>query len=192
MRSGWRSALVPFWMATTRIDDGDAWFARALASLADAAGAGALRPRLPRVLGRTLRARRGALHGGAAPRPRRSGDPDVQALALTGSARVALNDDPARAVDLLRRALVVTEGRDDLSGRSHALHVLGVALQMSGDLEGAREVMTERIRIARETDNEFVVWVESANLSMVERQLGNLDEAAIAVALVAVDRAPTG
>ena len=49
---------------------------------------------------------------------------------------------------------------------------------MSGDLEGAREVMTERIRIARAIDNEFVVWVKSANLSMVERQLGNLDEAA--------------
>ena len=58
------------------------------------------------------------------------------------------------------------------------MHVLGVALQMSGDLEGAREVMEERIRVARETGNEFVVWVESANLSMVERQLGHLDEAA--------------
>ena len=79
---------------------------------------------------------------------------------------------------LLRRALEVTQGHPDLAGRSHALHVLGVALQMSGDLEGARDVMTERIRIARETGNEFVVWVESANLSMVERQLGNLDEGA--------------
>ena len=171
------TALVPFWMATKRIDDGDAWFARTLAGCADPP-ARALYDHGYLVFwaGRYELAEERFTAALAAAEA--SGDRDVQALALTGSARVALNDDPARAVELLRRALAVTEGRDDLSGRSHALHVLGVALQMSGDLEGAREVMTERIRIARETGNEFVVWVESANLSMVERQLGNLDEAA--------------
>jgi hypothetical protein len=48
---------------------------------------------------------------------------------------------------------------------------------MSGDLEGAREVMQERLHHARAAGNEFVVFVESANLGMVERQLGNLDRA---------------
>ena len=37
--------------------------------------------------------------------------------------------------------------------------------------------MQERLAHARATGNEFVVFVESANLSMVERQLGHLDEA---------------
>ena len=45
---------------------------------------------------------------------------------------------------------------------------------MAGDLEGARDVMTERLERARLAGNEFVVAVESANLSMVERKLGNL------------------
>ena len=35
----------------------------------------------------------------------------------------------------------------------------------------------ERIAIGRETGDEFLIWVESANLSMVERQLGHLDDA---------------
>ena len=48
------SALVPFWLATKRIDDGDAWFDTALRSPAggDAARArGPVRPRVPRVFG---------------------------------------------------------------------------------------------------------------------------------------------
>ena len=48
---------------------------------------------------------------------------------------------------------------------------------MAGDLEGARDVMTSRLELARENGDEFIVWVESSNLSMVERQLGNLDRA---------------
>ena len=53
-----------------------------------------------------------------------------------------------------------------------------MALQLSGDLEGAREnVMAERLRHAREAGNDFVVFIESANLSMVERKLNNLDAA---------------
>ena len=65
----------------------------------------------------------------------------------------------------------------DSQGRSSANHVLGVALQMAGDLDGAREVMNERLEHARITGNHSVVSVETANLSMVERQLGNLDRA---------------
>jgi hypothetical protein len=72
----------------------------------------------------------------------------------------------------------VTEGLDDADlGRSGALHVLGVALQMAGDLTAAREVMAARLESGRSRGDEFVVWTESANLSMVERQLGNLDRA---------------
>ena len=170
-------ALVPFGMSTSRIDDGDAWFGRALGGLADPPARAVYdHGYLVFWAGRYELAEERFTAALAA--AEMSGDRDVQALALTGSARVALNDDPGRAVDLLRGALEVTDGHDDLAGRSHAMHVLGVALQMSGDLDGARAVMAERIRIARETGNEFVVWVESANLSMVERQLGNLDEAA--------------
>jgi hypothetical protein len=57
------------------------------------------------------------------------------------------------------------------------VHVLGPALQMSGDLEGAREVIGQRLAAAERQGDAFVVWTESANLSMVERQLGNLDRA---------------
>lgn len=48
---------------------------------------------------------------------------------------------------------------------------------MSGDLEAAREVMSARLSMGRSTGDEFVVWVESANLSMVQRRVGNLEQA---------------
>ena len=48
---------------------------------------------------------------------------------------------------------------------------------MPGDLEGAREVIGQRLATAERQGGAFVVWSESANLSMVERQLGNLDRA---------------
>ena len=78
---------------------------------------------------------------------------------------------------MCREGLAATETLPASDGRSSALHVLGVALQMAGDLEGARDVMTSRLDLARENGDEFVVWVESSNLSMVERQLGNLGRA---------------
>ena len=37
--------------------------------------------------------------------------------------------------------------------------------------------MSARLAMGRSTDDDFVIWVESANLSMVERQLGNLGRA---------------
>ena len=118
-------------------------------------------------------------------------DGSVQALALAGLARVALDTDPGEAVRLLRRALAITEDLADSDyGRSSALHVLGVALQMSGDLDGAREVMASRLSMGRATGDEFVVWVESANLSMVERRLGNLELAEeLALQALAIDAA---
>lgn len=174
------SALVPFWIATSRIDDGDGWFARTLAS-ADGD------PRRARALydhgylvfwaGRYELAEE--RFSQARDLAEEAKDPTVVALALAGSARVALNDDGERAVRLLREALAFTEGTTDREGRSSVMHVLGVALQMSGDLAAAREVMSERIRIGRESGDEFLVWVESANLSMVELKLGNVERAEV-------------
>jgi len=174
------SALVPFWIATTRIDDGDAWFSRALAA---AAGDGAARARalhdhgyLVFWTGRyDLAQQRFADSLSLA---KDLGDGSLQALALAGLARVALNSDVGEAVRLLRHADAITrELPDSDHGRSSALHVLGVALQMSGDLQAAREVMSARLSMGRASGDQFIVWVESANLSMVERQLGNLDRA---------------
>jgi non-specific serine/threonine protein kinase len=168
-------ALVPFWIATKRIDDGDAWFDRALR---DTAPARALYDHGYLIFwaGRYDRAEdlfRRSLAGAE-----RDGDASLQALALAGLGRVALNSDPAGAVRLLRRAESVTHGLDDADpGRSSALHVLGVALQMTGDLVAAREVMSARLATGRARGDELVVWSESANLSMVERLLGNLDRA---------------
>jgi non-specific serine/threonine protein kinase len=173
------AALVPFWMATKRVDDGDAWFERALATTA---GSDSVRARglhdhgyLAFFSGRYDLAE--LRFAESLELAERAGDRDVSALALAGSARVALNVDPNAAVGLLRRAMAITEDLPDSLGRSSADHVLGVALQMSGDLEGAREVMEERLERSRAAGNDFVVFVESANLSMVERKLGNLDRA---------------
>jgi tetratricopeptide (TPR) repeat protein len=108
----------------------------------------------------------------------RLGDVSLLALALAGLARVALYTDVEEALRLLRRADSVTRDLADSDpGRSSALHVLGAALQMSGDLEAAREVMSARLSMGRSAGDDFVVWVESANLSMVERRLGNLQRA---------------
>ena len=71
----------------------------------------------------------------------------------------------------------MTEGTADRKGRSSAIHVLGVAAQMSGDLLEAREFMTERMELARELGSFAGVAGEAGNLSMVERQLGNLERA---------------
>ena len=174
------SALVPFWIFSKRIDDGDQWFNRALSRGTgnDAAWARGLHDHGYLVFwaGRyELAEQRFAKSLALA---EELADSSVQALALAGLARVALNTNVSEAVRLLRRAVTLTEGLDDSEpGRSSALHVLGVALQMSGDLEGAREVMSARLQMGQRTDDEFVVFTESANLSMVERQLGNLDRA---------------
>ena len=57
------------------------------------------------------------------------------------------------------------------------MHVLAVAAQMAGDFLEARELMSQRIALAREMGNLATVSVEAGNLSMVERQLGNLEQA---------------
>ena len=173
------AALVPFWMATKRVDEGMAWLDAALATGegSDAARARGLHDHGYLAFfsgGYELAERRFAESRVTADR---AGDPNVAALALAGSARVALNDDPAASVRMLREAMELTRDLPDSPGRSSAEHVLGVALQLSGDLAEARDVMQARLNSAREAGNEFVVFVESSNLSMVERKLGNLDGA---------------
>jgi non-specific serine/threonine protein kinase len=173
------SALVPFWLATKRIDDGDRWFDAALQSPVggDAARARAMYDHGYLVFwaGRYEQAER--RFDESLPLAEAVGDADLVALVLAGSARIALTRDPATAIPLLRDALARTEGLPDSTGRSSAQHVLGVSLQMTGDLAGAREVMGARLGRAREQGNEFVVFVEASNLSMVERQLGHLEAA---------------
>jgi tetratricopeptide (TPR) repeat protein len=173
------TALVPFWMATKRVDEGMAWLDAALGTGegSDAARARGLHDHGYLAFfsgGYELAERRFAESRVLADR---AGNRDVAALALAGSARVALNDDPAASVRMLREALELTRDLPDSLGRSSAEHVLGVALQLSGDLEGARDVMEARLNNARKAGNEFVVFVESSNLSMVERKLGNFDGA---------------
>jgi hypothetical protein len=173
------SAMTSFWLASNRVDDGRAWLEAALET---GQGSDASRARGLHDLGylaffsgdydladRSFAASRELAE--------RAGDRDVIALALAGLARVGLDEDPQRSVALLREAIAVTQDLPDSLGRSSAEHVLGVALQLSGDLEGAGAVMRARLAHARETDNEFMTFVESANLSMVERKLGNLDAA---------------
>jgi len=174
-------ALVPFWMATSRIDEGDAWFREAI----DAGMSG------ERGIGRALYdhgylifwsgdyERSGDLAKRAVESGRAAGDATTVALALGVLARIALNTDVEEAKRLLREALAVTEGTDDVEGRSSAMHVLGVVHQMSGEFEEARAVMSDRIALGRQTGNDYLVAIESGNLSMVERQLGNLERAEV-------------
>jgi tetratricopeptide (TPR) repeat protein len=173
------AALTAFWMSSKRADDGKTWLEGALAT---GEGSDAGRARGLHDLGYLA-----FFTGGYDVAERRfeesrelaerAGDRNIVALALAGSARVHLSDNPAVSVALLREALAITQDMPDSFGRGSAGHVLGVALQLSGDLEGARDVMAERLRHARETGNSFVVFVEASNLSIVERKLGNLDAA---------------
>jgi tetratricopeptide (TPR) repeat protein len=173
------TALVPFWMSTKRIDDGDRWFERVLAQPAgsDARRARALYDHGYLVFWAGRYALADERFAEARAAAEAIGDSNLLALVLAGAARVALDRDPAEAARLCRQGLAATETMPASDGRSSALHVLGVALQMAGDLEGARDVMTSRLDLARENGDEFIVWVESSNLSMVERQLGNLGRA---------------
>ena len=173
------SALQPFWMATKRLSEGAGWLDRVLGLPAeDARRARTLFEAgyLAFWMGNDERST--AFQKEAVDLARRANDHTVAALALVGLARVALRShDTSAARQLCREALAITEGTDDRSGRSSAMHVLGVAAQMAGDLHEARDVMRRRIALGRETGNEATISSECGNLSMVERQLGNLAEA---------------
>ena len=172
-------SLVPFWMATKRMDEGSAWFDRALAL---SGGGDAHRGRALFDAGYLAfwqgdDERSSSLQHRALDLGRQANDPTVTALALVGLARIALRTNVEEARRLCREALAVTAGTDDRAGRSSAMHVLGVAAQMAGDFLEARDVMSGRIALAREQGNLATISSEAGNLSMVERQLGNLNEA---------------
>jgi non-specific serine/threonine protein kinase len=183
------SALVPFWMATKRMAEGSGWFDQVLAlpGGGDAHRGRALFDTGYLAFWQGDDARSTAFQNRAVELGRQTNNPTVTALALVGLARLALRShDYDAARRHCREALAVTEGTDDKSGRSSAMHVLGVAAQMAGDLHEARTVMSQRIALAREMGNLYTISIESGNLSMVERQLGNLD-AAEALAREALD-----
>lgn len=173
------SLLVPFWMATKRLEDGAEWFDRALALPGgdDETRGRALFDAGYLAFWKGDNESSSSFQHQALELGRHANNPTVTALALVGLARIALRTDVEAARRLCREALAVTEGTADQAGRSSALHVLGVAAQMAGDLLEARELMSQRIALAREQGNLATISSESGNLSMVERQLGNLDEA---------------
>ena len=173
------NALYRFWITKQRFDEGAVWFDRVLAS---PGGDDRLRGKanlnagfMPFWLGDDERA--SELFGRALEIGRRLPDQPLISGALGGLARVALRTDVAEGRRLAREALEVSEGAADEPGRSNALHLLGVGAQIAGDLTEARDWMTQRLALLRATDNEFLLASEAANLSMVERQLGDLDAA---------------
>jgi non-specific serine/threonine protein kinase len=173
------NALYRFWNTTRRFADGDRWLGAVLAS--DEGDEG-LRGRahlyagfMSFWMGDDERARERferALDVGRA-----VGDPPLVSQALGGLSRVALRTDVPLGRKLAREALDVSTTAGDENGRSNALHLLGVGAQIAGDLVEARDWMTQRLALVRPTGNEFLIASEACNLSMVERQLGDLDAA---------------
>jgi tetratricopeptide (TPR) repeat protein len=171
------SALYRLWIVKRRFEEGDQAFTRVLES---GAGDDRLRARailkagfMPFWMGDDDRA--GSLFGQSLELARQLGDAHLVSQALGGLARVALRTDVPEGRRLAHQALEVSVAAGDEAGRSNALHLLGVGAQIAGDLAEARDWMTERLALVRSIGNDFLVASEASNLSMVERQLGNLD-----------------
>lgn len=173
------NALYRFWINKQRFAEGAVWFDRVLASPGgDDGGRGkaALNEGFMLFwLGDDERA--AELFGRALEIGRRLDDPPLISRALGGLARVAFRTDVAEGMRLARKALAVSEGAADEPGRSNALHLLGAGAQIAGDLLEARDWMTQRMAVVRATGDELLLASEASNLSMVERQLGNLETA---------------
>ena len=174
------NALYRLWIVKRRFEEGDRAFAQVLES---GAGDPRLRARaflhagfMPFWMGDDERA--GSLFGQSLELARQLVDAPLISQALGGFARVALRTDVPEGRRLAHEALDVSEAAEDEAGRSNALHLLGVGAQIAGDLFEARRWMTERLALVRSLGNDFLVASEASNLSMVERQLGNLDAAA--------------
>ena len=173
------NALYRLWIGKRRFEEGDRWFRRVLEA---GTGEDRLRARafihagfMPFWMGDDDRAH--MLFGQGLEIARRLGDAPLISQALGGMARVALRTNVPEARRLAHEALDVSIASADEAGRSNALHLLGVGAQVAGDLLEARKWMSERLLLVRSIGNHFLVASEASNLSMVERQLGNLDAA---------------
>ncbi len=173
------NALYRFWITKQRFEEGAHWFDRALASTE---GDERLRGQanvyagfMPFWMGQDERAAK--LFERGLDIARAIADQPMISQALGGLARVALRTDVAEGRRIAREALDVSVAADDEAVRSNALHLLGVGAQIAGDLPEAKEWMTQRLALVRTQGNQFLVASEAGNLSMVERQLGNLDAA---------------
>lgn len=171
--------LMPYWAARNRNAEGAAWLEVALAApVTDRRRRARGLHDLGQLLfwqGRYVAAEQQFEEAEALARG--VGDVNLIALALAGRARIALGTDLEAARRLCRTALELTESAGDSQGRSSALHVLGVAAQMAGDLAEAKQAMSQRIEAGRRAGNLALVSSEAGNLCMVERQLGNLSTA---------------
>ena len=174
------NALYRLWIVKRRFEEGDRVFASVLDT---GAGDDRLRARaylnagfMRFWMGNDERA--GSLFGRSLELARQLDDAPLISQALGGRCRVALRTDVPEGRRLAHEALEVSEAAGDEAGRSNALHLLGVGAQIAGDLTEARGWMTERLALVRSLGNDFLVASETANLSMVERQLGNLEVAA--------------
>jgi tetratricopeptide (TPR) repeat protein len=182
------NALYRFWITTQRFEEGAVWFGIVLGS---PGGDDRLRGRaclnggfMPFWMGDDEAA--AELFGRSLDIGRQLDDQALVSQALGGLARVALRTDVAEGRRLAREALAVSEAAGDAPGRSNAIHLLGVGAQIAGDLLEARGWMTQRLALVRATDNQVLIASEACNLSMVERQLGDL-EAAEALAREALE-----
>jgi tetratricopeptide (TPR) repeat protein len=173
------NALYRFWITKQRFEEGDLWFGRVL-SQPDGdqrlrGSASINQGFMPFWMGKDDRAaelfKRGREIG------RELDDAPMTSQALGGLARVALRSDVAEGRRLAREALDVSAAAADEPGRSNALHLLGVGAQIAGDLLEARDWMTQRLALVRAQGDQFLTASEAGNLSMVERQLGNVDTA---------------
>ncbi len=172
-------ALYRFWIAKQLFEEGALWFDRVLGSpLGETRLRGQALIRagsMPFWLGQDERA--AAYFARGLEIGRELGDPPMVAGALGGLARVALRADVPEGRRLAREELATSAAAADEAGRSDALHLLGVGAQIAGDLPEARDWMTQRLELVRSTGNEILIASEASNLSMVERQLGNLQAA---------------
>jgi len=173
------SALADLLRTTGRVAIGRRWLDRALeaAAIDDRLKAVALYENGLLAFWQGADEEACSLHVRSLELARRLGDQTAIALALCGLARVALREDLDWARKLCEEALGTVQDTDDTIGRSNALHVLGVAAQMRGDLRQARDFMTQRIELAHKLGDFTTIGMESSNLSVVERQLGNLARA---------------
>jgi ATP/maltotriose-dependent transcriptional regulator MalT len=170
--------LVDFWQYTDRIGDGREWLQRVLLArtIKDALRAEALFEAGLFAFWQGDDETARALHQRSLELARRLDLSDSAALVLTGLARIELRTDVHGARGLCLEALETVEANES-RGRSSALHVLGVAAQMSGDYTQARDWMSQRLDLAEKMGDLRLVAAEAGNLSVVELRLGFLGRA---------------